>query len=92
MVAAYHDAIGVDPRVYSIHAGLECGVFLEKYPMIDCVSIGPTVLNPHSPEERLEIETVPRFYKVVVEALEKMSQCLVCLINVDCGPVSVGRE
>lgn len=78
MVAAYGEAVGVEPRVYAIHAGLECGVFAAKYPEIDCVSIGPTVLSPHSPEERLEIETVPRFYKVVVAALDKLSQCSVC--------------
>ena len=71
VVEAYKVVTGKDPRVYAIHAGLECGLFMEKYKDLDCTSIGPTLEHPHSPQERLLIETVPRFFKVVVYALEK---------------------
>lgn len=74
VVEAYKQAVGVDPRVYSIHAGLECGLFMEKYPELDCTSVGPTILSPHSPQERLEIATVPRFYKTLLVALENLSK------------------
>ena len=73
VVAAYTEAVGLEPRVYAIHAGLECGLFMEKYPELDCTSIGPELQFPHSPNERLLIESVPRFWKVVTLALEKLS-------------------
>lgn len=73
LVAAYKEVTGVDPRVYAIHAGLECGLFMAKYHDLDCTSIGPTLLHPHSPDERLLIESVPRFYDVVRLALEKLA-------------------
>ena len=54
----------------SIHAGLECGLFLRKYPRLEMVSFGPTVRGVHSPDERLEIETVDKFYRLLVKVLE----------------------
>ena len=73
VVAAYTEATGVAPRVYAIHAGLECGLFMDKYTDLDCTSIGPELQHPHSPEERLLIESIPRFWKVMVLALEKLA-------------------
>ena len=73
VVEAYKVVCKQDPRVYAIHAGLECGLFMEKYTNLDCTSIGPTIQFPHSPQERLLIETVPRFFDVVVYALEKLA-------------------
>ena len=49
---------GKEPKVLGIHAGLECGLFSEKYPGLDMVSIGPTLRGVHSPDERLLIPTV----------------------------------
>lgn len=73
LVAAYTESTGKEPRVYAIHAGLECGLFMEKYPELDCSSIGPELQFPHSPQERLLIESVPRFWNVLTLALEKLA-------------------
>lgn len=51
-----------EPKVYSVHAGLECGLFKLAYPELDCVSIGPTIHHAHSPQECLLIDTVKPFY------------------------------
>ena len=53
-VDAYKRLFGADPKVRAIHAGLECGLFLEKYPELEMVSFGPTLRGVHSPDERLE--------------------------------------
>ena len=73
VVAAYTEATGRAPRVYAIHAGLECGLFMAKYPHLDCTSIGPELQHPHSPEERLLIDSIPRFWKALTLALEKLA-------------------
>ena len=73
LVAAYTEATGKEPRVYAIHAGLECGLFMEKYTNLDCSSIGPELNFPHSPDERLLIDSVPRFWKALTLALEKLA-------------------
>lgn len=72
-VKAYKDLFNQDVNVRAIHAGLECGLFLEKYPGLDMVSIGPTLRGVHSPDERMEIPTVEKFWKHLVEILEKLS-------------------
>lgn len=69
---SYLNLFGKDPIVRSIHAGLECGLFLEKYPELDMVSFGPTILGAHSPDERINIETVEKFWKLLVDVLEKI--------------------
>ena len=74
MIAAYEEVTGKTPRVYSIHAGLECGLFLEKYPDLDCSSVGPELNFPHSPDERLKISSVGPLYKVLCSCLEKLYQ------------------
>lgn len=70
--SAYKKLFGNDPVVKSIHAGLECGLFLEKYPELDMVSFGPTIRGAHSPDERISIETVDKFWKLLVEVLENI--------------------
>ena len=72
MVASYEEVTGKTPRVYSIHAGLECGLFLEKYPYLDCSSVGPELNFPHSPEERLLISSVEPLYKVLTTCIKKL--------------------
>jgi len=69
-VDSYKKLFNTDPIVRSIHAGLECGLFLEKYPQLDMVSFGPTIRGAHSPDERLDIETVGKFWKHLVDVLE----------------------
>lgn len=71
-VGSYKKLFGVEPVVRSIHAGLECGLFLEKYPGLDMVSFGPTIRGAHSPDERLDIETTGKFWKHLVDVLENI--------------------
>lgn len=61
-VDTYEQLFGQKPEVKAIHAGLECGLFLQKYPDMDMISIGPTIKGAHSPDERLHIETVRKFW------------------------------
>ena len=61
----YERLFAVKPKVRAIHAGLECGLFLEKYPELDMVSFGPTLRGVHSPDERLEIVTVQKFWDLL---------------------------
>ena len=71
-VACYRDLFGTEPKVRAIHAGLECGLFLEKYPGLDMVSFGPTLRGVHSPDERLEIATVSKFWALLAELLKRL--------------------
>ena len=71
-VSSYEKLFGVKPVVRSIHAGLECGLFLEKYPKLDMVSFGPTIKGAHSPDERLDIHTTEKFWKHLVDVLEQI--------------------
>lgn len=69
---SYRKLFGNEPLVKSIHAGLECGLFLEKYPELDMVSFGPTIRGAHSPDERINTETVDKFWKLLVDVLENI--------------------
>ena len=60
------------PIVRSIHAGLECGIILEKYPDMDMVSFGPTIKEVHSPDEKIEIATVQKFWDYLLEVLKNI--------------------
>jgi len=66
----YETLFGKTPEIKAIHAGLECGVIGHKYPGIDMLSIGASIENPHSPDEILYIESVPKFWKLLVGILE----------------------
>jgi len=61
------------PKVLAIHAGLECGVIGEKYPGMDMISFGPTLRGVHSPDEKINIESVNQFWKLLVEVLNSIS-------------------
>ena len=63
----------VGPEVKAIHAGLECGIIGEKYPGMDMISFGPTMEGVHSPDERLHIDTVEKFYAYLLRMLKKAS-------------------
>jgi dipeptidase D len=58
--------------IKAIHAGLECGLFLEKYPQLDMISIGPTMTDVHSPNERLNIPSVAKWWDFLVKLLENI--------------------
>jgi len=68
-VNTYEKLFNAKPEVKAIHAGLECGLFLEKYPGLDMISIGPTIKGAHSPDERLLISTVTKFWDHLIEIL-----------------------
>lgn len=67
---SYKRLFGVDPKVKAIHAGLECGLFLDKYPSLDMISFGPTMQGVHSPDERMLIPTVDKFWKHLLDILK----------------------
>ncbi|MDR1345458.1 MAG: aminoacyl-histidine dipeptidase [Bacteroidales bacterium] len=67
---AYEKLFNKKPAVKAIHAGLECGLFSQKYPDLDMVSIGPTLRGVHSPDEKLEITTVKMCWDLLVEFLK----------------------
>ena len=68
-VASYKKLFGKEPVVRSIHAGLECGLFLEKYPGMDMISFGPTLRGVHSPDEKVNIRTVEMWWRHLVDIL-----------------------
>lgn len=68
----YVKLFGTEPTIRAIHAGLECGLFLQKYPWLEMVSIGPTIKGVHSPDERLEISTVQKFWDLLTTALRSV--------------------
>lgn len=70
---AYEELFGVKPQIKAIHAGLECGLFLKKYPELDMVSFGPTMRDVHSPDEKLLIPTVDKFWNHLCLVLKKIS-------------------
>lgn len=72
-VKTYTNMFGHEPLVLAIHAGLECGLFTEKYPNIDMISFGPTLRGVHSPDERLLIPTVKMVWDYLVQLVEDLS-------------------
>jgi dipeptidase D len=69
---AYEDLFKSEPKVLAIHAGLECGLFLEKYPDLDMISIGPQMYGVHSPQERLSISSTERCYRWLCQTLKAL--------------------
>mgnify|MGYP002516685442 CR=1 FL=1 len=69
---AYQDLFAAEPKVLAIHAGLECGLFLEKYPYLDMVSIGPQMFGVHSPQERLSIASTGKCWQWLQRVLETL--------------------
>lgn len=63
---------GKEPAVKAIHAGLECGLIQGVYPGLDMISFGPTIKYPHSPDEKVNIASVGRFWKFLVETLKNI--------------------
>jgi len=69
---SYQKLYGKEPEIMAIHAGLECGLFLEKYPHLDMISCGPTIRNAHSPEEQVEIESVGKWWVLLLDILKSI--------------------
>ncbi|MDX9780153.1 MAG: aminoacyl-histidine dipeptidase [Candidatus Neomarinimicrobiota bacterium] len=69
-IEVYREHFNKEPRVNVIHGGLECGVIGAKHPGMDMISLGPTIENPHSPDERLHIPSVRKVWDLLVELLK----------------------
>jgi dipeptidase D len=70
-VQRYQNLFKEEPKIRAIHAGLECGLFLEKYPHLDMISIGPTMRGVHSPDERLSISSTQKCWKWLIAILKE---------------------
>ena len=68
-VDSYKKLFGKEPIVKAIHAGLECGLFLEKFPELDMISFGPTLLGVHAPGERMELASLDKFVDLLVDVV-----------------------
>ena len=70
MAGIYKDLFGNEPTIQVVHAGLECSIILSKYPGLDICSFGPTLLSPHTANERAHIPSVPKFWEFLKKTLE----------------------
>ena len=68
----YTDLFNEEPTVQVVHAGLECSIILSKYPGLDICSFGPTMLSPHTPNERAFHPSVPKFWALLTKTLEEI--------------------
>lgn len=71
--ATYQSLYGKQPEVKAIHAGLECGIIGEKFPSMDMVSFGPTLEGVHSPDEKIHIDTVEKFWNFLLGILKNVN-------------------
>jgi len=71
-IDCYKRLYGREPEVKAIHAGLECGLFLEKYPHLDMISCGPTIKEAHSPAEKVDIPSVASWWFLLLEVLKSI--------------------
>lgn len=72
MLEIYNNKFGKTPKIFAIHAGLECGLLGGVYPNWDMISFGPTIRFPHSPDEKVHIESVKKFWDFLVETLKNI--------------------
>jgi dipeptidase D len=72
MKEVHQRVVGSEPEVKAVHAGLETGIIGEKYPGMDMISFGPQIEFPHSPDERVHIASVNRFWNLLVATLEEL--------------------
>ena len=72
MKTTYQENYGIEPRVIIIHAGLECGIIGRNYPGMDMISFGPTIKYPHSPDEKVNIPSVAKFYEYLLATLKAL--------------------
>jgi len=73
VVAQYTQLFGAKPELKAIHAGLECGLFLESYPDLDIVSFGPNIHGAHSPDEKVQISSVQKIWKLFAGVVEDLA-------------------
>ena len=73
MVAVYEELYGEKPKLDVIHAGVECGLFMDKMKNLDCVSYGPQMYDIHTPNERLHVDSVQRTWEYTLEILKRLN-------------------
>jgi dipeptidase D len=71
-VETYRSLFNTEPQVMAIHAGLECGLFYEKFEGLDMISFGPTIKGAHTPEERIDIKSTMKFWQLLTSLLERV--------------------
>ena len=70
---SYRELFGTELRIESIHAGLECGLFAEALPGLDAIAVGPTLSDVHTPDEHVALDSVERFYRLLVDVLARLA-------------------
>jgi dipeptidase D len=70
----YRSKYGADPEIVAIHAGLECGVFMNKINGLDAISLGPDMYDVHTPNEHLSISSAERVWEFLLEVLKEMKE------------------
>jgi dipeptidase D len=68
----YKKNFGEEPNITACHAGLECGLIKEKYPNTEMISFGPNIRGPHSPDEKVQISSVQKFWKLLLDTLKSI--------------------
>ena len=74
MQDVYKEMYGQDPEVTAVHAGLECGTIVSKYPGMDAISIGPTLQDVHTPNERIQVASVKKLNDFLIETLKQIPE------------------
>jgi dipeptidase D len=70
----HKETLGHEPESKAVHAGLECGIIKQKYPDMDVISFGPQIEFPHSPDERVKIESAAGFFKLLSAVLKELGR------------------
>lgn len=74
MTEVYLKNFGIVPHITACHAGLECGLIKEKYGDVDMISFGPNIFYPHSPDEKVQISSVQKFWKLLLDTLKNIPE------------------
>ena len=72
MSATYKELFGEEAHVNACHAGLECGILGTNYPEIEMISFGPNIRGAHSPDEKVQISSVDKYWKLFMTSLERI--------------------
>ena len=72
-VESYRELFGSELRIESIHAGLECGLFVEALHGLDAIAVGPTLSDVHTPDESMELASAERFYELLIDVLKRLA-------------------
>lgn len=74
LLEEYKEMFNTEPKIAAIHAGMECGIFMDKLAGLDCVSFGPAVYDIHGPKERMDVESVERYWRFIRKVIENTNK------------------